>query len=593
MKRSEQATSDAGVTGLSGAIGDDTTANLLGASLWGRWQDSFLAPLFGTPQTATGSAALAPSADLADDTTSPEGAEATLADAAFATLSEPGADDASGVMMAAASLIEDPADLASDMTLSVSATAEAAMDMVTMDPAMNSLMDGMADMVSDMVGDVMEPGSMDDGTMDHGSMDDDTMDHGSMDDDTMDHGSMDMGGMIMPPVIGATLAQIDAYVDAVMALMDGHPHPDDSGKMTEHMAAMDLVPRSEATHIAITDGDWFDSATWYNGEIPDAGAKVLIPEGIDVTYAGVEDASLFTIRVDGRLSFDTDTDSRVVFDTMVVSPTGALIIGTEADPVHDDVSIELIVANNGPIDTEWDPMLLSRGVIAHGEASIHGMEKDSHDKVTTDPMAGDTELTFAEIPEGWQVGDTLVIAGTSYDGHGYDYSKHEAATFPPEDEVRTIVAIEGNKIILDSPLENDHDTPREDLKTSVANMSRNVTFQTENGSEAEVYERGHVMFMHSDDVDVRYAAFQDLGRTDKSVESFDISDIADVQSDSNVQGRYSLHLHRTGTGDIDEPVQLVGNAVWGSPGWGIVQHDSNAVVDNNATYDTFGAGFVA
>ena len=64
MKRSEQATSDAGVTGLSGAIGDDTTANLLGASLWGRWQDSFLAPLFGTPQTATGSAALAPSADL-------------------------------------------------------------------------------------------------------------------------------------------------------------------------------------------------------------------------------------------------------------------------------------------------------------------------------------------------------------------------------------------------------------------------------------------------------------------------------------------------------------------------------------------------
>lgn len=570
MKRSEQATSGAEVTGLSGAIWDD-----MSASLWGRWQDSFLAPLFQTPDTGWGSTILATRADLALDAPKPAmpDADTLLTEAAFATISDAGEDDASGLMMAAASLLEETSGSTSNTTLSMTASVSAAMDSISMDPMMDS--------------------TMDHDTMDHESMDDGTMDHGSMDGGSMDHGSMIHGSMIMPPVIGATLAQIDAYVDAVMALMDGHPHPDDSGKMTEHMAAMDLVPRSEATHIAITDGDWFDSATWYNGEIPDAGAKVLIPEGIDVTYAGVEDASLFTIRVDGRLSFDTDTDSRVVFDTMVVSPTGALIIGTEADPVHDDVSIELIVANNGPIDTEWDPMLLSRGVIAHGEASIHGMEKDSHEKVTTDPMAGDTELTFADIPEGWQVGDTLVIAGTNYDGHVWSNAERTVVASPSEDEVRTIKAIEGNKVILDSPLENDHATPREDLKTSVANMTRNVTFQTENGSEAEVYERGHVMFMHSDDVDVRYAAFQDLGRTDKSVESFDISDIQDVQYDSNVQGRYSLHLHRTGTGDIDNPVQVVGNAVWGSPGWGYVHHDSNAVMDNNASFDTFGAGFVA
>lgn len=575
MKRSEQATSGAEVTGLSGAIWDD-----MSASLWGRWQDSFLAPLFQTPDTGWGSIILATRADLALDAPKPAmpDADTLLTEAAFATISDAGEDDASGLMMAAASLIEETSGSTSNTTLSMTASVSAAMDSISMDPIMDSTMDH----------DTMDHGSMDDDTMDHGSMDD-----GSMDGDSMDHGSMGHGSMIMPPAVGATLAQIEAYVDAVMALMDGHPHPDDSGKMTEHMAAMDLVPRSEATHIAIADGDWFDSSTWYNGEIPDAGAKVLIPEGIDVNYAGVEDASLFTIRVDGRLSFDTETDSRVVFDTMVVSPTGKLIVGTESDPIHDDVSVELIVANNGPIDTTWDPMLLSRGVIAHGEASIHGMEKDSHEKVTTDPMAGDTELTFAEIPEGWQVGDTLVIAGTRFEGHGWSHAEQAVVAFPSEDEVRTIVAIEGNKVILDSALEHDHDTPRDDLKTSVANMSRNVTIQTENGSEAEVYERGHVMFMHSDDVDVRYAAFKDLGRTDKSVDSFDISDIQDVQYDSNVQGRYSLHLHRTGTGNIDEPTQVIGNAVWGSPGWGYVHHDSNAVMDNNASFDTFGAGFVA
>jgi Ca2+-binding RTX toxin-like protein len=572
MKRSKQATSGTGDSGLSGVMGDDIIAGQ-----WERWQDSFLAPLFGTPETDTGSTDLAPSADLpetdADDALDgPLVSDALLSDVAFAGFFETEEKDAAGVTLSTEPTDSGAGD-ATDMPLSMTAMAGAAMDSVSMDGA--------------TMNDTTDHDTMDAGTMDAGSMD------GSMDDGTMDHGSMDMGSTLKPPAVGATPEQIDAYVEALMAMTDGHPHPDDSGKMGEHMAAMDLVPRSEATHIAITDGDWFDTATWYNGEIPDAGAKVLIPEGIDVTYAGVEDASLFTIRVDGRLSFDTETDSRVVFDTMVVSTTGSLVIGTEADPVHDDVSIELIVANNGPIDTAWDPMLLSRGVIAHGEASIHGMEKDSHEKVTTDPMAGDTELSFAEIPDGWQVGDTIVIAGTNYDGHAWSNEEQATVPHPSEDEVRTIKAIEGNKVILDTALEHDHATPRDDLKTSVANMTRNVTFQTENGSDAEVYERGHVMFMHSDDVDVRYAAFKDLGRTDKSADSFDISDIQDVQYDSNVQGRYSLHLHRTGTGDIDNPVQVIGNAVWGSPGWGYVHHDSNAVMDNNASFDTFGAGFVA
>ena len=33
--------------------------------------------------------------------------------------------------------------------------------------------------------------------------------------------------------------------------------------------------------------------------------------------------------------------------------------------------------------------------------------------------------------------------------------------------------------------------------------------------------------------------------------------------------------------------------MWGSPGWGFVQHDSNAILAQNAAYDVFGAAFVA
>lgn len=406
-----------------------------------------------------------------------------------------------------------------------------------------------------------------------------------------DHGSN--APTIRPPAEGSSQARIDAYVAAVKAQPESDAHGDDPGKATEQDASMDLVPRSEATHVAVAGGDWFDPGTWYNGVIPDAGAKVLIPEGIEVTYSGVSDVSLFTVRVDGALRFDTQADSRIVFDTLVISPTGELEIGTEADPVDPGVKVELIVANNGPIDTAWDPMLLSRGVVSHGAVSIQGAEKDSHEKVIKDPMAGDKALEFAEIPEGWQVGDQVVIAGTRFDGYKWDHKLGATRLYENEDEVRTITAIRDGKVILDSPLEFNHDTPRDDLKTSVANMTRNVVIQTENGAEAEVYERGHVMFMHSDEVDVRYAEFRDLGRTDKSEASFAIADIENPQFDSNVQGRYSLHLHKTGTGDPDNPVMVEGNAVWGSPGWGFVQHDANAVMDNNASFNTFGAGFVA
>ena len=419
-------------------------------------------------------------------------------------------------------------------------------------------------------------------------------------DEVMDHGNVHVGGhvdpQVPPPGPDASAAEIEAYVAAVKASPDmSHMiHSSSSSIASEHMAAMGLVPRDDATHVAIRDGDWNDPDTWFNGAIPGDDARVLVPEGITVNYGLVSDARLFTLRVDGTLDFATDADSQMVFDTMIVSHSGSLIIGTVDDPVGENVDVNLIVANNGPIDTDWDPMLLSRGIIAHGATSIHGAEKDSHEKVIEDPMAGDTSVRFESVPEGWQVGDTIIVAGTRYDGYKWDGAIDGNRFYPPEDEERIITEIlDDGTVLFDEPLIHNHDTPRDDLATSVANYTRNVSIETENADTAEVYERGHVMFMHSDQVDVRYAEFMELGRTDKSDTSVDISDVSNPQYDTNVQGRYSLHLHRTGVDDIENPALVIGNAVYGSPGWGFVHHDSNAVLSNNASYDTFGAGYVA
>lgn len=370
------------------------------------------------------------------------------------------------------------------------------------------------------------------------------------------------------------------------------PHTDDPAKQAEHMALLGLVPVSAATHIAVKSGSWFDPTVWANGVIPGDGAKVVIPAGVEILYDRESSASIFTVRVDGDLHFATDRNTHLKVDTLVVTQTGHLEIGTADHPVDANVRAVITIADNGPIDVAWDPMLLSRGVISHGTVDIHGAEKENFIKVAIDPMKGQTSITLDAPPEGWRVGDRIVLTGTHL---------VESKTWVPgaprfgdttEDEVFTITSINGNTISLDRPLQFDHEGARADLKAYVANYTRNVLIQSENGGP-DIHERGHVMLMHSDNIDVRYAEFFELGRTDKSQRAFDASDLSSVAPDSNLKGRYPLHIHRAGVADLDDPAMIVGNAVWGSPGWGFVHHDSNAIFAGNAAYDVFGAAFVA
>ncbi|QKX16583.1 G8 domain-containing protein [Microbulbifer sp. YPW1] len=372
------------------------------------------------------------------------------------------------------------------------------------------------------------------------------------------------------------------------------PMPNHSGSMlTEHMAALDLVDYQQATHVAVANGDWCDATVWHNGDVPGTDARVVIPEGFKITYASVSDADLKTLRVDGELSFATDKPSYLLVDTIFIDPRGRLEIGTPEKPVAANARVAIVFSDRGAIDTSWDPLVLSRGLIAHGQTTIHGERKTTHLKVKEDPAKGDDTIVLAETPRNWHTGDQVVIAGTYYSGWKWDNDAQEERYFGTQDEVRTIANINGNVVTLSEPLKYDHFTPRADLHTSVANFSRNITFQTENADDLPVFRRGHVMFMHSDKVDVRYAEFRQLGRTDKSVPSSEVDQLDIVRADSNVRGRYPFHFHRTGLDDPKNPAIAVGNAIFGSPGWGLVHHDSHANFYENASFDTHGAGFVA
>lgn len=377
--------------------------------------------------------------------------------------------------------------------------------------------------------------------------------------------------------------------------------------MSEHSALTDLVPHDKATHVAVKNGHWFDPQVWKNGRVPGNNADVLIPKGRTLWYGKQSNARLDTLRVDGRLNFAPQRNSKMLVDTFVVSSQGSITIGRKDQPVRSDKTAQIIFTSDTAIDTQWDKTQLSRGLISEGKVEIYGADKLDFVSLKGNALKGDRELVLdlpagQNSPLGWQVGDRLVLGGTRY---RHTASDEDNARF--QDEELTITAINGNRIRFTNDdiatgdnrvLRFDHQLPKgfeNKLDLYVANTTRNVSFATENGEDAPTKQRGHVMFMHNRDVVVQNAGFYDLGRTDKNQLIDDPGQNIDGSTGSgkNPRGRYAFHLHKTGLNPNQTPALAKGNAVVGSPGWGLVHHASNAVLEDNVVFDVVGAGIVA
>jgi len=369
-------------------------------------------------------------------------------------------------------------------------------------------------------------------------------------------------------------------------------HDDDHGSGGEQpghnhcMMTPEFAELSLATHSAVQSGKWSDQDTW-GGVIPNNDAIVHIPQDMEVTINQAIDARIETVRIDGSLSFNPDVDTQLNVDTLYSSCTGTLQIGAEAQPINADVSARVVFIDDGPIT---DSKLLSRGAVLQGQTVMHGAAKTHRVTLAAFANAGDTRLHFNETPVGWKIGDEIVVTGTTPND-------------PRSDEIRRISQINGSYVDLNEPLALDHVAPKTSLNVYVANTTRNIEFVSEN---TEVSRRGHIMFMHTQKVNVQNARFTELGRTDKRkpLEDFQFTFGDDSAGDdapataevtalggTNVRGRYAVHFHQTGTDPSSEPAYVKGSVVFNGPGWGYVIHSSYANLVDNISYGLQGAGF--
>ena len=397
--------------------------------------------------------------------------------------------------------------------------------------------------------------------------------------------------------------------------------------MASHNVADDqvlaLIPHAEASHIATADGDWSDPAIWDVGAVPGPGAVVLIPFGRVVHYDVAASPRLDRVRVDGELSWRHDLTTDMLVETLFASLSGRIIIGTRDQRIASDVQAVIRWSDRdyltspdapSPIDMVRDPALLGRGLLHHGLLSVWGAKVLEWSLTSSAPMAGATELTLQKTPEGWKVGDTLVIGGT--------YNRVVDGVPNDENEERVITSITGNTVSWDvgEPLLYDHDHRNaaivtEEYQPGVALKNRNVILISEAPHESQPWLRGHHMAMHGRaGVDLWHAAFLDMGRTDKSRPSgvlregqFAFYDYApratsgfDTMPDTlapfpemNLQSRYPVHMHFTGYGRSEDRPIIVGCYVQDAPAWGFVHHGSDADFFDNVCYRFVGAGMVS
>lgn len=365
--------------------------------------------------------------------------------------------------------------------------------------------------------------------------------------------------------------------------MGGMPMSPDM--MGEQNTVTNLVDLHKASAIAIQSGNWSDPGTWQNRVVPGTGANVWIMPGRTVKVDDQFVAALHTIRVTGVLTFATDANSSLRVDTLVVDPAGYLEMGTSSRPIGAAYTATVSFTDGGAIDRTWDPGLFSRGLINLGKVGIHGRQTTGHVALGKVPIPGDTQLVLAQSPTSWNPGDHIVLPGTSFVSN--------------DDENFVILATssDGMTLTLDHAVANTRFIPDPSLSLYVANTTRNVVFTSE--APGAIDRRGHIMFMHTLDVNVEYASFNGLGRTDKSVPTNDVGpgttynlrNQSVPNTGSNPRGRYSVHFHHSGGTLNSVPARLIGSVVLGSPGWGIVNHSSDVSIDDNVAVGVFGAGF--
>jgi cell migration-inducing and hyaluronan-binding protein len=297
---------------------------------------------------------------------------------------------------------------------------------------------------------------------------------------------------------------------------------------------------------------WSDPAAWPDGKVPGKGDAVIIGRDMDVVL-DVSPPALRSVTIDGKLSFADKADTALETEWIYLR-RGELQIGSEAKPYAHKATITL--TDNVPgedVNTMGDRGIMSMG----GRLELHGDRTNTWTKLAKTAKAGSATIEVLNAA-GWRKGDEIVLASTDFD--------------PRQAEKRTIVAIGGNSLTLDRPLEYMHFgevTYGVDERGEVGLLTRNIRIQASADAD-KTYFGGHIMAMPGSQVHV------------SGVELYRMGQYMHL-------ARYPMHWHLVGEG---KGQYFQNSSIHDTFSRCVTVHGTNDVrVENNVTFNTVGHCF--
>jgi hypothetical protein len=339
----------------------------------------------------------------------------------------------------------------------------------------------------------------------------------------------------------------------------------------------DHVPNFAAspTIRSAANGAWSSPSTWLPARVPAATDVVSITHTVTFdTLAG--EADVIGIDGGGVLRFATNQSTRLRASTLLVLPNGTLEVGTAATPVAAAMTAEIVIRNTA-LNPAIDPDQYGTGLLViDGSVMLHGSAKTpTYVRTATEPRAGDPTIALEQPVSGWRAGDRVFLPDTRQVPAEHWFNPNYALQF--DERVVQSVSADGRTLTLTVPLSFDHRGARDANNTPtitsdniallphVGNLTRNVIIRSENPAGT----RGHTLFTHRSSVSLRYAQFQDLGRTRAT----------ELDATTNHIGRYPLHIHQlwgpVNPSNTGYQFVVQGNAINDSLKWPIAVHGSH------------------